>query len=703
MSDLLNNGRWAVRDDLFASRITIPDVKGFFLKLPLLGETTLGRQLIIEPGTRAVMIEDGVLLGEATAGAFTMESFKECLQFWKGKQFTAVITRAEDVVISADVSQAFSLEGVTVNLTLDLQIQVQDVLSFLQHLMGARSEIKMTDLNASLTPIIGQAAREVIASARIEDITHPGFANELNDGVRSRIDVKLKRYGLSFTGLHNFKHDCAADRLKAKEGESFLRQRETEIQMSAAEISNERVKKKLEIYQQRIPLRSAVREVFKDDKLNSLQSSEDFKKAVLDIDKQRLLRKEEQAELVEAFNERKEDRAGMREHLIATIDLQREKELDDLRSEIEHASRIKSLEHEIEYTNLVESHDNDQWRAELQRDKEEAEHRFAQRQAAADAKWSQIRSLRENKREDSWESILHEQRMEEVAADLEVARDERRRKLTLLEAELQTRLAAEKLDVEKRQKEWELEYKQQKSANQIERLQKVQEMNAKFAEQQQRMQLELETLKADSAHKREIERMQAMGNLSTEAMIATAGGANAALLADLKKHEASEDTAKIKAGNTTDAALNEERLKMYEKMNEAEKVKADAIAQAYKEAMQAQQANVSQMIGGLTQAHTPQASIQVTPGYPPAQPAAAPPPMPAAEVWHVSINGAQSPPMNLQQVQQSIQTGQVVAGTMVWKTGMASWQTANTVPELAAMFGPPSIPQGGMPPGPPPS
>lgn len=701
MSELVKNGRWAVREGLFASRIIIPDVKGFFLNLPLLGETSLGRQLIIEPGTKAVMIDDGVVLGEAHAGSFTLQSFTECLQFWKGKQCTAVISRAEDIVIAADVPQAFSLEGVSLNLHLELQFSMKNILSFLTHLMGARSEITIDDLHASLAPTISQAAREVLAATPIENITHPNFASTIGDGIRSRIDVKLQRYGLSFIDVQTVSHDCQADKLKAKQGETFLRSRETDVQIAAAEVSNDRVKKKLEIYQQRIPMRAAVREVFNDDKLNGMQSGEDLKKAILEIDKQRLLRKEEQAELVEAFNERKEDRAGMRDHLVATIDLQREKELDDLRSEIEHAARMKSLEQEIEYSNLSDSHDKDQWRAELEKDKEEAEHRFSQRQASADAKWAQIRSLRENKREETWDSILHEQKMEEIKADLEVSRDERRRKLAVLEAELQTRLATEKLTVEKQQKEWELELKQQKSANQIERLQKVQEMNARFAEQQQRMQLELETLKEDSAHKREIERMQAMGSLSTEAMIATAGSDNAALLADLKKHEASQETAKVQATHSTDAALNEERLRMYEKMNDSEKAKADAIAQAYKDAMQAQQANVSQMIGGLAQANTPQAPA--APGYPPAQPAAAPPPMPAAEVWHISINGSQSPPMNLQQVQQSIQTGQVVAETMVWKTGMASWQAANTVPELAAMFGPPSVPQGGMPPGPPPS
>ena len=93
MSTGITEGRWNVGEDQFAARIIVPDVKGFFLKLPIVGEVGGERQLIIEPGTRALLIDDGVVLGEATAGAFTMESLEERLQFWKGKQFTAIITR----------------------------------------------------------------------------------------------------------------------------------------------------------------------------------------------------------------------------------------------------------------------------------------------------------------------------------------------------------------------------------------------------------------------------------------------------------------------------------------------------------------------------------------------------------------------------------------------------------------------------------
>lgn len=76
-----------------------------------------------------------------------------------------------------------------------------------------------------------------------------------------------------------------------------------------------------------------------------------------------------------------------------------------------------------------------------------------------------------------------------------------------------------------------------------------------------------------------------------------------------------------------------------------------------------------------------------------------PPPMPNVQ-YHVSVNGSQAGPFNMQQLQQLAQNGQLTPQTYVWKQGMANWEFAGNVPELAGLFAPP--PPGSMPPPPPP-
>lgn len=76
-----------------------------------------------------------------------------------------------------------------------------------------------------------------------------------------------------------------------------------------------------------------------------------------------------------------------------------------------------------------------------------------------------------------------------------------------------------------------------------------------------------------------------------------------------------------------------------------------------------------------------------------------PPPMPNVQ-YHVSINGVQAGPFNMQQLAQMAQNGQLTKQTYVWKQGMANWEFAGKMQELASLFAPP-IP-GSVPPPPPP-
>lgn len=77
-----------------------------------------------------------------------------------------------------------------------------------------------------------------------------------------------------------------------------------------------------------------------------------------------------------------------------------------------------------------------------------------------------------------------------------------------------------------------------------------------------------------------------------------------------------------------------------------------------------------------------------------------PPPMPNVQ-YHISMNGAQAGPFNMQQLAQMAQSGQLTPQTYVWKQGMANWELAGNVAELTGLFAPPA--PGSMPPPPPPT
>ena len=83
---------------------------------------------------------------------------------------------------------------------------------------------------------------------------------------------------------------------------------------------------------------------------------------------------------------------------------------------------------------------------------------------------------------------------------------------------------------------------------------------------------------------------------------------------------------------------------------------------------------------------------------PPMPGAPTPPPMPNVQ-YFVSIGGQQAGPFTAQQLPQLVQNGSLTLQSYVWRQGMAQWQLAADMPEIAFAFvqQPPAPPAGGAP------
>lgn len=90
------------------------------------------------------------------------------------------------------------------------------------------------------------------------------------------------------------------------------------------------------------------------------------------------------------------------------------------------------------------------------------------------------------------------------------------------------------------------------------------------------------------------------------------------------------------------------------------------------------------------------AATQPAPAQPaPAQPAAAePPPLPGQAQWYVGVGGQRQGPYDLGGLAEQANAGALGADTLVWRAGMAQWQPAGQVPELAPVLAsvPPPLP-----------
>jgi hypothetical protein len=76
-------------------------------------------------------------------------------------------------------------------------------------------------------------------------------------------------------------------------------------------------------------------------------------------------------------------------------------------------------------------------------------------------------------------------------------------------------------------------------------------------------------------------------------------------------------------------------------------------------------------------------------GVPPALPPENP------DRYHVGKDGMQTGPFDFNAMQTAIANGAITRATLVWKAGMANWQPAGELPELAALLAsvPPPLPK----------
>ena len=70
----------------------------------------------------------------------------------------------------------------------------------------------------------------------------------------------------------------------------------------------------------------------------------------------------------------------------------------------------------------------------------------------------------------------------------------------------------------------------------------------------------------------------------------------------------------------------------------------------------------------------------------PAASGASPPPLPVSLSYFVAVNGVQTGPFPLPQLQAMAQSGQLTRASLVWTQGMSGWLAAETQSELAALF-----------------
>ena len=642
MVDIKNN-RWVTPENVFASRVMLPDLdnvfepKGFFRWL---AKKAGAESIVIEPGTVAYFVEDGQEVGVLPAGQHTMQSVLECLKFWKIKQATVILTRGEDQHIDIELADIPTREGLLIDASIRLSFQISNVADFLGNYMGAQSEISFDNIRTNLLPLITQSAKQAIRLRTPEELQSGGMAETLSATISEQLAVRMKRYGLTFiqTETLDITHQDL-DALHEKKGKIWVAEQDIQDNL------------------RRLKVNSDLRDQHLSGALDKIETKEEYADFIAQVDKEKLIREEDIEELTFEFENRKSDRETLRDHMVGLLDAKRDFELESLNAEFEYQTDLTALNREIDLAGVSHTKDSAALIQMLELQKtDRAANREQQRED-----WGLWRDKQDVKRDESWEQALHERQLLDAETEIAIGGSERDSRVALIEDELLNKLENSKLVREQRRKEWELENEDQEATSQMDRLRAVQEMNAKFLEDEARLRSELEELKLDKSSQRQLDKIASLKGSSTEELVALADTENARLLANMKSNE----------------AVMQAKQDASEQLTQAAEDKSAAVAQALKDAMQVQKDVISSITGNDNKTNSSNA---------------VPPPPPAATSagtakWFLARDGETHGPYPHDQFIGFVTNGTVTADCQVQKAGASQWTRAGDCPEISFMFG----------------
>ncbi|MFW6388361.1 MAG: double zinc ribbon domain-containing protein [Desulfohalobiaceae bacterium] len=457
--------------------------------------------LVVEQGTCALLFEDGRLVEQLAPGRHDVSSSQKGWRplTGKGSNIRVVLADAGTAPLRVTTGGLRTSDPLFVNLECEIIIQIVDPDLFYLNLFKGRNSLGLKEMADWMSGEVRDALGEEMRQISAEELNSDQYIKErLAQTARRHLGKSLELYGLAIVQFRTLSvSHTRYDALQAQKEELVLQVWEQESELAGRkklfDVQDEQQRqeiyeqtKKAEREEERLEVLSRLRKAITTGKIDEIRSKEEFDAFLEEIDTKRLLREEEKEELKRSLEEKKEDHQRSRQHMLDKLDIEQKLEVRrlELLGEQELDEELMKLRLQKERTQLEHDLAVDQEKQQAQRAQRLQEHSDNLQQELERAKTDQEKEdIRLQIKQKKWEfgqSVLERQRSEKL-------KQEREKML---------------LDLDRQERE----------------------LNLKLQEQRQR-------------HQEELERMQTMSGLSTEALIASSGSEQANILAELKKTE----------------------------------------------------------------------------------------------------------------------------------------------------------------------
>jgi len=487
----IRGNHWARRDGDFAARLEIDDLPGL-----------LNRKLEVETGTRALIYTSGSPQEILLPGIYTMDSVGKTISNWFNavpKSVSVLLVDAAPVEVVIRIAKRFTSDPLPINLNIHLVVEIENVSTFLQTALKNRERYSVEDLRLDLEPEIAAATDDYLRHHTFEQLLQNSHTREeLELAVEEGLRTTFSRYGLKLVSLRTVELDLEAfDKVRGITGNYSLLIDEAQAKLSGEQRMLE-FQKQIDLHdvasrtatvekEERLAeLYQRIRQNVNSDKMNEVRSGADFEKFMDEIDRQKLLSKKEREDLIRGWTEEAEDHNRARAFLLA-------------KTEVEEKFQLRAIE--IKSNGEIDLQEQE-YRLELERQRTDKNLQIEQK------KWEWDLKKRQDTAE--WENQVWE--------------TENRHKLTESDQDWNEMTRMVELKLNKDRQEAILQNDKETWA-----------LERRLDEARRNVDIEISRMDAD--HRREMERLEKLATLGTEALIAASPAEQGRILQDLKRTE----------------------------------------------------------------------------------------------------------------------------------------------------------------------
>lgn len=185
----LAHNAWQARDDEFAARIHVANLKGFFG----------GRSLQVSPGSQAFVFDKGRNTAVVKAGSYTLDTFIQRLgRLGAESGIEAVVCREAPLPVVLRFYELLNRDYLPLNVEIGLSLEIADPASFVSNYMGpGRNAVTTAHMTDLLHPIMQQVLSEQLRQKGVEDLAAgERLRSELVRLLEQGLHNTLDRYGL---------------------------------------------------------------------------------------------------------------------------------------------------------------------------------------------------------------------------------------------------------------------------------------------------------------------------------------------------------------------------------------------------------------------------------------------------------------------------------------------------------------------------